>query len=164
MTDSPYTVARPSEGAGKTKETVTFWAELWRPMEKNSHGESLVSPKFGTQPECVAWVRARREKFDQVGMWKRISRAGTDYEDIPLNTDEAPLPDKERLHALIVDLKKMIDEKKRDLDKTGLGRRSQGLPRPAQTMDPLAVRQLAYDEVYDDRGQVRPEIVEGWRA
>jgi hypothetical protein len=101
MTKSPYTEARPSEGAGKTTTVTTFWAELWRPMETNSHGQALISPRFETQAECVAWVRSRREAYEQVGMWKRVSRAGNDYEDIPLTTEEVPLLDPARIQALV---------------------------------------------------------------
>ncbi len=68
---------------GSSKKTITFWAELWRPMEKNSHGESLVSPIFGTEAECVGWVRVRRPEFAQIHLWKRTSREGRDYEDEP---------------------------------------------------------------------------------
>ncbi len=98
---SDYDAARPSEGKGQTKKVVTFWAELWRPMEKNSHGEALISPSFGTEPDCVAWVRQRRQKFTQISMWKRVSRNGNDYEDFSLETEEAPLADSARLHELI---------------------------------------------------------------
>lgn len=145
---------------GTSKTTVTFWAELWRPMEKNSHGESLVSPRFGTEPECVAWVRQRRREFDQVGMWKRVSREGHDYEDIPLNTEDAPLPDKARLHALVAELKTLIEQKKRDLDRGGPGVK---VKRPARTMDPLEIRQFSYHEVYDEDDKPRFEFdADGW--
>ncbi len=129
---------------GKSKETITFWAELWRPAPTNAHGSAVISPKFGTEPECVTWVRQRRRDFDQVGMWKRISREGHDYEDIPLDTEEAPLPNPERLHALIADLKKMLDDKKRELDKQPTAR----LPYSRVGEFNAIERPLTYDEAY----------------
>jgi hypothetical protein len=165
MSNDAYSQARSSEGKGQAKKIVTFWAELWWPMEKNSHGEALVSPKCASQGECVAWVRRHKDRNGleaQVGMWKRTSAEGRDYEDEPLSTMDAPMPSKEKVHALVEDLKKMIATKKRELDKGGPPKVP--IKRPDTTMDPLAVRQLPYHEVYDENGKERwPVDAEGYQ-
>ncbi len=140
--------SRPNE-EGKPKETVTFWANLWRPMEDNTHGEALEPVKFGTEPECVTWVRAHRANFEQVTMWKRISREGGSFEDIPLraDVDEPPtVQGKERLKALVINLKKMLDDKKRELDRHAKARPYSRV----SEFNPIE-RPLTYDEVYGEK-------------
>jgi hypothetical protein len=115
-------------------------------MEKNSHGESLISPKFDTQGGAVEWIRKRREEFDQVGMWRRTSRANGEYEDEPLYTEDAPRPDRERLHALVADLKDMLADKKRQLDKEPTARSYSSVG----GFNPIE-RPLTYEELYGEQ-------------
>lgn len=139
-------------------KTVTFWAELWWPMESNSHGEAMISPKFGTQGECVTWIRAhkiRRGLEAQVGAFRRTSTEGRDYHDEPMSTLDAPMPEPEKVHDLVEELKGMLEAKKHELDRSGPGGRTIPVKRPATTMDPLEVRMLTYDEVYDAEGNLR---------
>lgn len=164
MTDKPPRGYERTEN-GKTKETITFWAEVWRPMEGNGHGEARVSPKFGTEPECVSWVRGRRDQFETVAMWKRTSRDSGDYDDAPLHADDDVLPNPERLHEIVKRLKDMLDQKKRELDGKTAHRPRARVERPAKTMDPLETRALTYHEVYDEHGQPRFEFsTDGWPA
>jgi hypothetical protein len=107
MTNDPYREARPSEGEGKTATKVTYWAELWRAMYGNAHGEALISPTFPSEAAAVSWIRAKRDDYEQIHLWKRTSRAGADFEDQALRTGEEPAPDLARMRSLVADIRRI---------------------------------------------------------
>lgn len=135
---------RPSE-KGKSKTVVSFWAELWRPMTDNVHGEAKVSPKFGTQSDLTGWLRENRKDGDEIFQWKRTSYPdqGT-FDDEKLMVKDVPM-DPERLHGIVADLKKMLEAKKRELDKPFAPRKPYAR---VSEFNPIE-RPLTYEEVYE---------------
>jgi hypothetical protein len=110
---------RPTE-RGTAPGKVIFWATISHTVEGQPVPYARVSPSFGTQPELVGWIRAHRDEGDDIAAWKRTSR-GQDFHDERLSTRDEPASDPARLRALFEELARMLDAKKRDLDR---GRRA----------------------------------------
>jgi hypothetical protein len=95
-------------------ERVIFWATITEPATPVDY--TLVSPSFSSQMDLTGWIREHRTVSCEVAAWKRTIR-GADFTDERLTTRDEPPADPARLRALLEDLARMIDEKKRKLDR-----------------------------------------------
>lgn len=102
---------RPTE-RGQSARRVTFWATIWTPDKWGRHGQALVSPAFGTEPELVGWVRAHRCEDAQVAAWKRTA-TGSDFHDERLSTREEPVADTRRLAEMLTAMRDLLKDEKR---------------------------------------------------
>lgn len=157
MTDDPYTTPPPSETFAVTGPTVQWWASL-------DYGRARrVSRLFDHQRAVFAWLHTEVREGEEGRIWKRTTNGATVEDEQVYPVPEEGVT-RDHLHVAVRNLSEQLADKKKRRDLPSTGARGSGhVSRPDTTMDPLAVRMLAYDQVYDDNGQPRFDFdADGW--